>query len=487
MVNFNWNSNNLVSASQLRQASATLFGPVDDVELYGDSGKLWLFLGHTLVLRGYLSQSLLCFQSALACEPGLAGVQAIRGLVLFRLGQMEEAMAAYMAALAQDPRDAEAWLNLGVLYHSEGYLDEAASCFETAILQRPGFVAAWKNRAKVQHAQGDLLGARASFATAVSLSPSDLTLQLDHAISLMALGEFRAGWAAYEVRLHMGAEPRVQTDRWPIWQGEALVGKRLLVLAEQGLGDTLQFLRYVRDLAALGAEVIVHVPERLIPLLRGLDAECQVVTDLLADMVVDFEVPVMSLPHRLGRYEIEPAAPVQYLAADAERVRAWARRLDKGTGGLRVGIAWQGNPTFIDDAKRSFPLSTFSDLATLDGVRLINLQKDIGTEQMDAIDFPVERFGPHVDHDGAFVDTAAILENIDLLITSDSAIAHLAGAMGRPVWLALPFVADWRWGQAGETTAWYPSMRLFRQTSDSDWAGVFAEIRTALAEKPCSR
>ena len=483
MANFNWNNQMLVTGGQLQQASLALFGPGSGTEPLNDSGRLWTLLGHTLVARGYLSQSLLCFQSALACEPGLVGVEGIRGLVLFKLGRTEEAMAAYMAALAQDPMDADVWLNLGVLYQSAGCPAEALSCFETVLLQRPGFVAAWKNRAKVLSAVGDFEGALVSFNAAEMLSPNDRMLRVDRAMCLLMLGDFDAGWTAYESRLHMGAEPRIQTDRWPLWQGETVAGRQMLVLAEQGIGDIIQFARYIDGLNRLGAEVTLRVCERLVPLLSGLVHCCRLVTDLGPDAHFDFEIPLMSLPHRLALGAIVPPDPIRYITAASDHVWFWERRLQPGGEGLRVGITWQGNRAFYDDARRSVPLETFGVLADVPGVRLISLQDQSETADLIASGLPIEHLGDDVDRDGAFLDTAAILENVDLLITSDTAIAHLAGAMGRPVWLALANVPDWRWGMSGETTPWYPTMRLFRQTTEGDWAGVFEAIRVALTEE----
>jgi tetratricopeptide (TPR) repeat protein len=470
-------------ANQVQQVSAALFGAASEVQLYEESGKLWVLLGHALIARGYLSQSLLCFQSALACEPELIGVHAIRGFVLLKLDRHEEAMAAYMAALAQQPQDADIWLNLGVIYQIAGYVEEALSCFETALLQRPGFVAAWKNRAKAQCALGDFAGARVSFTAATMLSPDSQMLRLDRAICLMMLGQYEEGWAAYDARLHIGAEPRILTDRWPIWQGEAVAGRSVLVLGEQGIGDIFQFVRHIRDLAALGAVVTLQVAERLIPVLEGLDADCVVIAELQPDAHFDFEIPLMSLPHRLSLAGVSPPVPARYLSTSPARLDYWQRRLELGEKSLRVGITWQGNPDFADDARRSVPLAAFGALADVPGVRLISLQGHAEAGQLDTSDLPIERLGDDVDRDGAFVDTAAILDTIDLLITSDTAIAHLAGALGRPVWLALRHVPDWRWGMIGETTPWYPTMRLFRQSRDGDWDGVFAAIRLALQER----
>ncbi len=479
-MNFNWNYNNLMGIPADHSAAAAARQSKALAALYDDSGRLWLALGHSLVERGFLSQSLLCFQSALACDPELDGVQAIRGFVLFRLGRYEEAMSAYMTALAEQADDADVWLNLGVLFQACGHLEEALSCFVTALFHKPGSAMCWSNRAKAERALGDFAAAAKSFACALKLAPNDAVLRVDLALSLLSIGDFANGWRAYDTRFQLANKPGELAGRWPLWAGEPVDGKRILIVTEQGLGDIFQFVRYVERLQALGAEVTLRVSSRMIPVLRGMLSPCELVSELEPDTTFDFETALMSLPYRLTPTSVLTPDPLRYIAADPDRAASWAKRLASTDDTFRVGIAWQGNPFYQEDRKRSFALSEFAAVAEVPHVRLVSLQQQYGVEQLADCAFAVEQIEGTPDRDGAFVDTAAIIDSLDLVITSDSAIAHLAGALGKTVWLALPFVPDWRWGVSGETTDWYPTMRLFRQTRDGDWASVFAEIASAL-------
>jgi tetratricopeptide (TPR) repeat protein len=452
-----------------------------DIRRSDESAAIWLALGQSLVGRGLLEQALLCFKAAIACDAGHAAAFAARAVALFQLGRHDEAMADYMAALALEPANADVWINLGVLYQKADCADEAMSCFETALLHRPSSADAWANRGRTQFASGDLDGALQSFSAALVYRPGDGRLHFDRAVVLLAKGEWAAGWQAYDARLKLNIEPRILTRCFPLWQGEPLEGKRVLALSEQGIGDVFQFVRFVRQLSELGAVVTLHVQSHLLAVLQGLCADCTVIDHFEADARFDFEIPLMSLPGRLAR-DASVLAPFEaYLSADNGRCAYWDRiSRDLAPNARRIGICWQGNPGYSGDRRRSVPLAAFRPISALDGVRLISLQKHIGIDQMAASDIGVIDLGPEVDGDGAFLDTAAIIAGLDLVITSDTAVAHLAGAMGRPVWLMLADVPDWRWGTTGKTTPWYPTIRLFRQTTPGDWDSVISAVVEAL-------
>ena len=439
----------------------------------------WLDLGRSMAARGRLQQALLCFEAAQESDPQSAEPLAERGLVLFKLNRPAEAMAAYTAALTLAPDHSDTWLNLGVLYQVHGHFDEARSCFETVLARRPRFVIGWSNLAKMHRALGDIEAALTCFREALRWAPDDPTIALDCAMCQLMLGDFVGGWQGYEARFQINAEPKILPGRFPLWRGEPLDGRRLLVMTEQGFGDTFQFVRFVAALAGLGAAVTLRAPVRLLPVLSGLSVSCRLVDDIGAEERFDFEAPLMSLPLFLMPEAIMPPDPPRYLGSEAARAARWASRLTDAAASLKIGIAWQGNPAFVDDINRSVPLSAFAGLAALPGVRLISLQVAVGLQQLQEAGVAVEQLGA-IDVDGAFIDTAAIIDGLDLVITSDTAVAHLAGALGRPVWLALAKVPDWRWGMAGDTTPWYPAMRLFRQTDAGDWNAVFARIGAAL-------
>ena len=274
-----------------------------------------------------------------------------------------------------------------------------------------------------------------------------------------------------------------------------LPGDTLLVLAEQGLGDTIQFIRYVPLIPTDGRKIIVRCQPSLVPLLSESLAKEDLIAEGSPLPAFDVYVPLLSLPGIMGTLPSSVPANVPYLCAAPKLVEHWRKELAKSEviapemgRVFRIGIAWQGSPTFPGDRQRSIPLVQFAPLAKIEGVRLISLQKGHGTEQLNQLngEFAIHDFGPGVDESsGAFMDTAAIIKNLDLVIASDTAVAHLAGALGVQVWVALAFVPDWRWLLQCEDTPWYPSMRLFRQIRRGQWEGVIdslaKQVRTLLA------
>jgi hypothetical protein len=298
----------------------------------------------------------------------------------------------------------------------------------------------------------------------------------------LAVGNFKDGWREYEWRWLCPDFPRPASIQ-PRWDGKPLKGRRLLVVAEQGLGDTLQFIRYVPMLERQVGQCAVQVQQSLVPLFtqagfRGLVARGENLPQH------DVHVPLLSLPGFFGTTLETIPSKVPYLSADPQHVAAWRNVLGESDN-VRVGIAWQGSATHRSDRFRSIALTQFAPLA-LPGVELVNLQKGAGREQLAEAThtFRVRDLGPHVDEaHGAFVDTAAIMTNLDLVVTSDSAVAHLAGALGVAVWVALPLGADWRWLLEREDSPWYPTMRLFRQSELDHWPDVFRRIAAALGQQ----
>lgn len=385
------------------------------------------------------------YRYALAAKP--EQLDACLGLSLSLLALGEESEAENWARHATElaPHSADAWNTLGTILSSTGRYDEACNCFEQALHCLPQHHLAHLNRGMIYLLRGD----------------------------------WRRGWEDYEYRL------LIQAQEWhrlpgPRWQGEPLTDQTILLVAEQGLGDTLQFIRFAQVLKHRGARVLLECSSRLVPLLsqaKGIDA-CFAKGEPLPPY--DFYSPLLSVPRYL---EIEPdniPAEVPYLRPHPDLVSAWQQKLANHEG-IRVGIAWQGNPSYPNDRQRSVPLALFRSLADIAGVTLISLQKGPGEKQLARCEFRVVDLGPERDEaQGAFMDTAAIAQHLDLVICTDSAIAHLIGALGRPIWLLLGYVCDWRWGTSGETTPWYPTMRLFRQPKRHDWDSVFNQVAAEL-------
>jgi hypothetical protein len=258
------------------------------------------------------------------------------------------------------------------------------------------------------------------------------------------------------------------------WAGEPLAGKRILIYCEQGLGDTIQFIRFAPVLRELHAEIVVKAPKSLIPIISSMGLD---VRDEVLGLDFDYKVALLSIPRLLGITAIVPASG--YLNADPDKVAMWKRMLP--SSGIRVGICWQGNPSASVDSGRSIPLAQFAPLAGLDQLHLISLQRGPGLEQIKTFTHGNRLITPDkIDEDGAFTDTAAIIQNLDLVVTSDTSVAHLAGALGKPVWIALKYVPDWRWLLDRSDSVWYPSARLYRQTQLDDWASVFDNIASDL-------
>jgi tetratricopeptide (TPR) repeat protein len=451
------------------------------------------------------------FDKALALRPGDAVALNQRGVALRRLHRWEEAIRSYDAALAAAPGYAQAWNNRGCAYHDMARYQEALTSFETALAYDPANAKTLNNRGTALHRMGRLEAARQSYDAALAIDPDDpetLTnkgvvlrelecqdeaLQLfdraaevdpqyanahwNKAVSKLLLGDFDEGWRLYEWRKKLPAPVEARSYGRPLCTDARDVnGKTVFVYAAQGLGDTIQFYRFAGALHDKGAKVVLSVQDTLVRLLATGGGPVRIVgANVLPDRF-DCHIPLPSLPLALKCGADVRAGAVPYIHPESARAARWRERI--GRNGFRIGIAWQGAAG--RDDRRAIPLTAFAPLADIPGVRLISLQKGAGTEQLDAQP-RIERLGEAFDEgpDG-FIDTAAIIHGLDLVITLDSAIAHLAGALGCPVWVALRRVPDWRWLLRRADSPWYPTMRLFRQHTDGDWSHPFSQIAAAL-------
>jgi hypothetical protein len=294
-------------------------------------------------------------------------------------------------------------------------------------------------------------------------------------------GDFKEGLEKYEWRWR-GEDLERRDFAQPQWRGEDIAGRTILLHADRGLGDTIQFCRYASLVAARGGDVVLEVPHALRRLLSSLQGLHRLVTSGDPVPVFDLHCPLMSLPLAFGTTIDTIPGQAPYLAAEADLCAFWRDRLPPAD--FRVGITWQGNPVHKNDQNRSLPLKQFAPLAAIPGVSLISLQKDHGLDQLN--DLPdgmcVHRLGVGYD-EGGFQDTAALIMALDLIVTVDSSVAHLAGALGRPAWIALPFIPDWRWMLDRADSPWYPTVRLFRQRKRGDWNDVFAGMAAELADR----
>ncbi|HEX4142092.1 MAG TPA: tetratricopeptide repeat protein [Pirellulales bacterium] len=436
--------------------------------------------GHVLELQGKLDAAAARFEQAIALRPDYAEAHYNLGNVLLAQHKPELAAARFEIAIALRQDYAEAHNNLGSALLRQGKLDEAAARFGQAITLRPDYAEAHNNLGIILGQQGQLEPARAQFEQALALRPDYAEAQLGLSSCYLIAGDYERGWAAYEARLRLPGF--VSLPNLPRWTGEPLVGRSLLLIAEQGLGDTIQFIRYARWIKERGARVVLACPAALGQVLKscpGVD-ESFILRPGVAFPRCDFYLPLLSAP---GMFRTTPATipcDIPYLSADARLAEQWRDEL-AAVDGFKIGIVWQGSRDYLSDRWRSIPLECFAPLARLPGVRLLSLQKGSESQQIVAAGFPILDLSERLDEAaGPFMDTAAVIDNLDLVVAANTAIAHLAGALGAPVWVALSSAPDWRWLRGRDDSPWYPTMRIFHQTTLGRWDDVFERIANAV-------
>jgi FkbM family methyltransferase len=359
-------------------------------------------------------------------------------------------------------------------------LDDALASYEQALAVRPDYPEALHNRAVALSEAARFDEALASHDRAVQLDPDNVVFRCIRASLLLLRGRFADGWREYEWRKKL-TDRSEGTLSAPEWRGEDIRGKRLLLYSVPHFGDTIQFIRFARSATELGAKVIVAAPARLAALLRS--SACDATIEGFGARLPDFDLrlPLVSMPFVLGFSPETSPAEVPYLSAEPARIEKWASRLP--ADGFKVGVAWQCCTKASADKERAIPLKAFAPLSRVPGLRLISLQKEEGLEQLANLPagMTVTTLGDDFDAGpDAFLDTAAIMMSLDLVVTCDTAVAHLAGALGHPVWIVLKKVPDWRWLLDREDSPWYPTVRLFRQRIAGDWDAVFARVATEL-------
>ncbi len=468
-------------ASALERCRKALALKPDFAEAHQLQGKLLRKLGDAKLAEHDWPAAVAWYQEALDKDPNSAQIEAHLGTARQAQGQLDVAMAHYQRALELKPDYAFAHYNLATALELRSRTAEAAEHYETALRLNPNFAGAHTALGVADQELCQYEQALAHFDAALQLEPDSIRAQYNRALVRLAQGDWAAAWPEFEARLRYPDFP-VRRTGLPAWDGSPLHDQSLLVHSEQGLGDVLHLIRYVPWTQQRAAKVVVCVHTPLVPLLRqsGFDVIGEV--DVLP--ATDFQVAMMSLPGLYGTTVDHVPAEVPYLSARADLVETWRERLRDLTG-FRVGICSRGSPLHRDDPWRSIPFGQFESLAHVPGVRLVSLQKGYGIEDLKRLAAPFElhELGPDWDQTaGPFMDSAAVMMNLDLVITCDTVTAHLAGALGVPVWVALARRADWRWLLAREDTPWYPSMRLFRQSRLGDWSDVFEQIAARLRD-----
>ncbi len=436
--------------------------------------------GNVLLKLNRAADAIAAFERVLALEPRFLGARANLGNALAQLGRFDEALAHYDVLLAVQPAHPETLVNRGSALAGLGRQEEAIAAFDRALALRPDYAKARLGRGASLAALNRHQEALAEYGTLLATDKSNADVQHNESLSLLTLGDYRRGFQRYEARWLRTGMPRRKSFGKPLWLGEyPLARKTILVAAEQGLGDTIQFARYAAQLARGGAKVVLEVQPALVPLLSRLDGVSSAVGRGDPLPAYDVYCPAGSLPLAL-RTEISTIpANVPYLAASEQRVAKWRERMGP-LPSPRIAVAWSGSASHANDRNRSITLERFAPLLVGGQGSVVSIQRELRDGDADAL----ARL-PNVMHVGDalgdFDDTAAVVALADLVISVDTSVVHLAGAMGRPVWALLPFQPDWRWLLDRADSPWYSTVRLFRQPKPGDWESVMARVKEELS------
>jgi tetratricopeptide (TPR) repeat protein len=445
------------------------------------SSACFMLLARALHACGQQRESLQVLDAVLAREEGHLGALEARGNLLLELERPDEALAAFEQALARHGAHPESLSNLAAALLKLDRPEEALQSADAALRLQAEHRAALHNKAQALLNLLRVREARDLARDAAALHRGDADLRWNLAVAHLLLGELEPGFEAHEARWQaagFSSKAVAAVAGRPRWSGrDSLQGRTILLYAEQGLGDSIQFLRYAPLVAAQARQVWLQVPAALAPLVGELAPNCRLVPADQSLPPFDLQCPLVSLPHALGTTLADIPASIPYLHAPEAAVRAWQQRLPAG-GRRKIGVAWSGNPNHSNDRNRSIALAQFRQLAAGDCC-FVSLQPEV--RDADRAAFAA---WPGLLDVGAelrnFADTAALMETLDLVITVDTSAAHLAGALGRPVWILLPYCPDWRWMLERTDSPWYPSARLYRQPAPGQWAPVLAAVRADL-------
>jgi Flp pilus assembly protein TadD len=469
-----------VLASQVGQHQAALELIARAISLNPRAAEYHGNLGVALGELGRTGEAIAAYQRAIALQPNAAQYHNNLGSALRKEGRLDEAVTSYHQALYLRPDYADPHYNLANIYKDVGKFDEAAARYRHALALRPDWLVAYNNLGNALCAAGRFDEATTVSRQALAKLPQSPLAHWNFGLMLLRHGDLENGLPEYEWRWQ-ARELRLKTRNFvqPRWDGSDLAGRRILLHAEQGFGDTIQFIRYVPMVRARGGKIIVAAQPELTPLLQCVEGVEQWIPT--ANGFGDFDVhcPLASLPGVMKTTAATIPAMPGYLQVNEELRLAWQEQV-AAEPGLKVGIAWAGGPSHPHDRERSMRLAQLRPLAEVPGVTVISLQKGAASKQsvegIKVIDWTEEIED--------FADTAALIANLDLVISVDTAVAHLAGAMGKPVWVLLAMVPDWRWMLDRQDSPWYPTMRLWRQKRWNDWQAPVAAAAEALAKFP---
>lgn len=442
------------------------------------TAKTYITKGLALAEKGEVRAAALLFCQAVKNEPAFAEGYQRLGEALLSLEHWDDAQRCFCKAIELAPDYPEAYNYLGIVLKRRHCLAEAEDCYRRAIRQKPDYAEAFNNLANCLKLTYRFDEAETAYQQALALQPDLEKARFSLATLYLLRGRYNEGWKLYDSRFDWQKKFRLDI---PIWQGEDLTERRILLFYEQGYGDMIQAIRYISRVAKLAAKTTVWIQKPLERLLlecaHGAFSVCSEGRSLKPDQF-DFACSLFSLPAKFDLAVETIFKKVPYLQPDEKAAARWRDRLEKLAGTkYKVGVAWAGNPKHTNDQNRSVPFGLFRRLFSVAGVCWVSLQtgeqKGSCAKHSDAI---LDCSGQLVD----FAETAGVIDNLDLVIAVDTAVAHLAGAMGKKTWLLLPHWPDWRWGLEGGDTVWYPTMRLFRQKNPGDWPGVLEKVRQSL-------
>jgi len=436
-------------------------------------------LGNALERLERFEEAAASYRQAVAHKPDFALAHHNLGNVLERLRQWPEAEKSYRRAIELAPELAEAYNNLGVLLQQQGRWEEAVECYSQALRLRPDMAEAHNGLGVALQWGNRDAEALICYEKALALRPEFPEAHYNRATLWLRQGNFEQGWPEYEWRRRLSDVPWRRFPQ-PLWDGAPLAGRTILLHAEMGLGDTVQFARYVPLVAERGGRVVLECQPRLVPLMESLGGVAEVVPAGAPLPKFDIRLPLLSLPRVFGTTVASIPSQVPYLGAPAERIRFWRERIGAAPG-LRVGLAWAGNPDSKTARKRFMPVANLAPLARSPSLRLFSLQRGPQAEELNSLP-PGLKVTPLEEETDAITDTAAIILNLDLVISVDTMVAHLAGALGKPVWVLLAYSPEWRWMLGRRDSPWYPTARLFRQARLGDWNDVMARVVEALRD-----
>ena len=443
------------------------------IRLKPDHAGAHVNLGIVRQQQGRLAEALTLYERAVALKPAMPEAWTDLGALLLQLQRLAEADKALMTAFRLAPKDVATQLNLGNLRLEQDRLDEAMALYQLVLTTEPNHVAATLNLGRALKELGRPAEALRCYRQAEALAPDNATIRWNLGVCRLLLGDWLRGWQGFEARFAAEAVARTGIDG-PAWTGEPLPGGTLLIHVEQGLGDTIQFARFAAMAKARGVgRILLACQAPLLALMEGVAGIDAVVPRDGPLPPYDAQIALMSLGAAL-KITGPTLPPAPYLAADPARIQAWTARLGPG---FKLGLVWQGHRQHRNDRNRSLPPAALAPLLAIPGVKSFSLQKEVGDVDLAALPGIVDLSAELTD----FTETAAAIMALDLVIAVDTSVAHLAGALGKPVWLALPHAPDWRWLMGRSDSPWYASARLFRQTERGAWAGPIAQMATALA------